>query len=347
MENVERNARLVAYCITYGNSEQARRRYYEEYGEEAPDGRTIRRWTDKFLSTGSILPRSSSGNRTSRVLNEKKDSIVNAITDNPRTSQRVIANEVGVSHRTVGRTLKENGYKPYKVHQMHQIFSHDEQSRLAFCRSILERNSEESSWSDRIIFSDECTFHMSGRVNHHNDFFYATSNPHVYDEVSIRSKGLTVFVAVSYHGIIAVDISEDTMTSDRYCDILSKKVFPVLSQSLHRSAVFQQDGAPPHFSNKTRNLLNRHLNNRWIGRGGPIPWPARSPDLTICDFFLWGHIQNKVYAFSFENNEQLKLKIEEELKEIPLSFIRNSFKNFVHRCEVCVAQSGGHFEHLL
>ena len=78
MEDVERNARLVAYCVTYGNSEQARRRYYEEYGEEAPDGRTIRRWTDKFLSTGSILPRSSSGNRSQRVLNEK-DAIVNAV----------------------------------------------------------------------------------------------------------------------------------------------------------------------------------------------------------------------------------------------------------------------------
>ena len=347
MEDVERNARLVAYCVTYGNSEQARRRYYEEYGEEAPDGRTIRRWTDKFLSTDSILPRSSSGNRSQRVLNEKKDSIVNAVVENPRTSQRVIAREVGVSQRTVGKTLKENGYKPYKVHQMQQLFDHDKQSRLDFCRAILQKNSDESSWSDRIIFSDECTFHMSGRVNHHNDFYYANSNPHVYDEVPIRSKGLTVFVAVSYHGIIAVDISEETMTSVRYCDILNEKVFPALSRRPHRSAVFQQDGAPPHFSNRTRSLLNQRLANRWIGRGGPIPWPARSPDLTICDFFLWGHIQNKVYASSFESNEDLKRRIEQELSEIPISFIRSSYKNFIHRCEVCVSQDGGHFENLL
>ena len=30
----------------------------------------------------------------------------------------------------------------------------------------------------------------------------------------------------------------------------------------------------------------------WIGRGGPIPWPPRSP----LEFFLWGYIKNIVYA---------------------------------------------------
>ncbi|KAJ4441026.1 hypothetical protein ANN_10875 [Periplaneta americana] len=44
----------------------------------------------------------------------------------------------------------------------------------------------------------------------------------------------------------------------------------------------------------------RHLNNifpdRWIGRGGPVPWPSRSPDLNPLDFYLWGHLKACVYA---------------------------------------------------
>uniref|UniRef100_A0A2H1V4P8 SFRICE_034143 n=1 Tax=Spodoptera frugiperda TaxID=7108 RepID=A0A2H1V4P8_SPOFR len=28
---------------------------------------------------------------------------------------------------------------------------------------------------------------------------------------------------------------------------------------------------------------------------GPIPWPARSPDLTPMDFYLWGHMKSLVY----------------------------------------------------
>ena len=33
----------------------------------------------------------------------------------------------------------------------------------------------------------------------------------------------------------------------------------------------------------------------WIGKGGPVAWPPRSPDLTLLDFFLWGHIKSLVY----------------------------------------------------
>ncbi|GBN94647.1 hypothetical protein AVEN_164310-1 [Araneus ventricosus] len=56
--------------------------------------------------------------------------------------------------------------------------------------------------------------------------------------------------------------------------------------------IFQQDGAPPHWSTIVRDFLNRELPHRWIGHAGPdnvllFPCPpARSPDLTSCDFFL-------------------------------------------------------------
>ncbi|PSN58004.1 hypothetical protein C0J52_08107, partial [Blattella germanica] len=38
--------------------------------------------------------------------------------------------------------------------------------------------------------------------------------------------------------------------------------------------------APPDFSNIDRNHLNRSFGTRWIGRGGPVAWPLRSPDPT-------------------------------------------------------------------
>ena len=38
--------------------------------------------------------------------------------------------------------------------------------------------------------------------------------------------------------------------------------------------IFQQDGAPAHFSLKAREWLHRHLPGRWIGRSGPLEWAA-------------------------------------------------------------------------
>jgi hypothetical protein len=50
---------------------------------------------------------------------------------------------------------------------------------------------------------------------------------------------------------------------------------------------FQHDGAPPHNSRLTQQVLNTWNPHKWIGRGGPVAWPPRSPDLTPVDFFLW------------------------------------------------------------
>ena len=58
-----------------------------------------------------------------------------------------------------------------------------------------------------------------------------------------------------------------------------------LAKRMHM--VFQHDGAPAHYSR----LMTRHLNltfpERWIGRGGHVQWPPRSPDITPLNFCLW------------------------------------------------------------
>ena len=69
-----------------------------------------------------------------------------------------------------------------------------------------------------------------------------------------------------------------------------------------------QDGAPPHFSCFVTDVLNERLPDAWIGRGGPIPWPPRSPDLSSLDFFLWGYIKNAVCAGKIRNIQHLQDK---------------------------------------
>ena len=66
-----------------------------------------------------------------------------------------------------------------------------------------------------------------------------------------------------------------------------------------------QDGASPHCAIPVRNYLNRKRPNKWIGIGGPVSWPARSPDLTPYDFFLWGHIKAKVFTAPIESVDHL------------------------------------------
>jgi len=79
--------------------------------------------------------------------------------------------------------------------------------------------------------------------------------------------------------------------------------------------IFQQDGGPPHFHFDVRAHLNANLPSRWIGRASHndsplLTWPPRSPDLTPCDFFLWGYIKDRVYVPHMPHNlPQLQQRI--------------------------------------
>jgi hypothetical protein len=50
----------------------------------------------------------------------------------------------------------------------------------------------------------------------------------------------------------------------------------------------EHDGTPPPYSVLAREEFQMQFGENWIGRRGPINWPARSPDLTPLDFFFCG-----------------------------------------------------------
>ncbi|GFV05713.1 transient receptor potential cation channel subfamily M member 6 [Trichonephila clavipes] len=49
---------------------------------------------------------------------------------------------------------------------------------------------------------------------------------------------------------------------------------------------FRHDEASAHFRADVRRALDTAYPGRWIRQGGPVNWPACSPDLTGLDFFL-------------------------------------------------------------
>ena len=113
---------------------------------------------------------------------------------------------------------------------------------------------------------------------------------------------------------------------------------------------WQQDGAPPHGSLVVRNHLHDTYPNKWIGRGGPFHWPARSPDLTPLDFFLWGHLKQVVYAHEPEEPEDpdhLRQLITEACQAVTPQMLQRARLSVIRRAEICINQGGQHFEHLL
>jgi hypothetical protein len=103
------------------------------------------------------------------------------------------------------------------------------------------------------------------------------------------------------------------------------------TQNLNPSIWFQQDRAPPHYGVNVRRFLDNQLERRWIGRRGPMEWPPRSPDLTPLDFFLWGHLKNRVYINRLNNLQDLMERIRHEMILISPQIIENSVNQVYYR----------------
>jgi hypothetical protein len=89
-----------------------------------------------------------------------------------------------------------------------------------------------------------------------------------------------------------------------------------IPMSLRKKMWFQHDRAAAHFALQIREHLTATYKDRWIGRGGPVAWPPRSPDLTPLDFFVWGYIKTLIYPRPVDSEEDLIARIAEAAANI-------------------------------
>ncbi|GBN54935.1 hypothetical protein AVEN_227632-1 [Araneus ventricosus] len=106
--------------------------------------------------------------------------------------------------------------------------------------------------------------------------------------------------------------------------------------------IFQQDGAPPHWGMIVRDFLDENFPDRWCGRGGPISWPPRSPNITPLDFFLWGFVKNIVYKTPVPSLDEPKRRIVTTIQNVTPQLLENTWREIEFRLDVLRATKGSH-----
>jgi len=207
----------------------------------------------------------------------------------------------------VWRMLQELNYRPFRPRLIHALHDGDADRRVEFCEFFLDMVDEDESLLDRVYWSDEASFKLNGHINRHNCVYWAEENPHVTIDREVNLLGVNVWCAISSQGIIGPHFFDGTVNSQSYLALLKETLLPeIRRRNDDEDVYFQQDGAPPHYAQAVRDWLDENFPGRWIGRRGPIEWPARSPDLTPPDFFLWGVVKDIVYANKPRTVEDLK-----------------------------------------
>ena len=111
---------------------------------------------------------------------------------------------------------------------------------------------------------------------------------------------------------------------------------------VQRTFGFRLDGATAHTARSSLGILREMFPSRLVSLRGDIGCPARSPDLTPCDFFLWGYLKAEVYKYRPQTLKALKEAIREDFAGIPPEMTNTVMENFRERLRQCIANNGGH-----
>jgi len=102
------------------------------------------------------------------VTEEQVEQVRQAIIWNPRKLTVRGSRELGTPQPTVWRTLQKRlKLKPYCLMLLQKLQPDYHHQRMTFCTE-LQALMEEYGFFERLIFSDECTFHLCGKVTRHN-----------------------------------------------------------------------------------------------------------------------------------------------------------------------------------
>jgi hypothetical protein len=238
---------------------------------------------------------------------------------------------------------------PYRVEEHQQLYFQDLDRRRIFCTWAIARITEDPNFFQKVLFTDEATFSNTGGINKHNYRYWAAENPHWLREIPHQYQWkLNVWCGIVGEHIIGPHFFEATLTGAIYADFL-RNILPTLLENIPLEirihSWYQQDGAPAHRTRNCINLINYKYPLKWIGLGGPIEWPARSPDLSPLDFFLWGRIKDIVYALAPTTRENMRQRIVDACASINVQELRNVQESIINRLNMCVNENGGHFEH--
>lgn len=131
-----------------------------------------------------------------------------------------------------------------------------------------------------IDFSEECSLSQHEDISNPNCRIWDYQRPSVVCELLQRCPTLIVWCATFSTWPVAPSFSDDgTATGDRYRRGLRCFFFPKLVD-YPSDIIFQRKKALPHYVLVVRQYLDHKLPNRKMGRDGPVPCSARSPELT-------------------------------------------------------------------
>lgn len=343
---------IFVYGFCNGNARQAAREYLRRFPNRHHPAHTVFSASFRRLrETGNPAPPHSVRPHEVNVQNEEL--VVDSVLDDPSISTRRIGSRLQLSQSFVWRVLNREMLHPFHRQNVQALHPGDAEPRLAFCHWIIQQHTQNNNFIFQVLWSDEACFTRNGINNYHNEHVWSLQNPHAIRPGTFQQRfSVNVWGGIFNNTLLPLRVINERLNADMYRNFLETNLFGFIDDvplNIVQNMWYQHDGAPPHRGREVIAWLHEHFPNKWIGNGGPVAWPPRSPDLNPLDYYFWGHLKQLVYHVEITTRQQLLDRIEDAANSIrnDPNIIRRVTESLVRRCEACIQAEGGHFEQFL
>jgi len=304
---------------------------------EVPCMKSLEKWRKQWLNEEFHVKDNRAN--SDRVRNTIHHRILHTYKRSSQKSARVVARATGYAVSTVCKHLKLHGLNYGAFTKVpHKLTPKMRKRRVEAATemlNVLEKAEEENF--DNIITMDETPIVLENEERK-GWYFEGKPKPRVEAE-SLRKKKFTLTVVWGTCGVACVDgcSGENRIDSKYFCEhILSRSKEWCENQSCAQgvnSFLFHMDNAPCHNSAMTNDYMEEN-NIRRMGQ------PPYSPDLSPCDFYLFGCLKHHFAGTTFKCMDDAVLQITQWLNGISKEERIASFQEWKRRLQRCIDLKG-------
>ena len=164
--SIEEKTFCVTLYLGMKSLKTVQARYHRRFNfNNFPHKFQITRWVKKFRDTGTLIKstkkgqKSTSGRKLTARSPENVDAVRDSVWRSPKKSLRRRSQELGLSHSSVHRILK-NGLHlyPYRIQIKQTLTRNDMAKRVEMCQWFESKIEENPDFLQNVWFSDETHF---------------------------------------------------------------------------------------------------------------------------------------------------------------------------------------------
>lgn len=158
-----------------GSIIQTQRKYCSIYVETAPARNTILQWVQNYIDQRSVKNQLPLGDVRRRVSKNKRTA--NYFNGNSRRALQTAERNLAIPRSSIQGILKTRlSLFLYNIHIVQELEDRNCACCTLFANSYLQNTQSDSYFSNRILFSDECVFHVDGKADKQNIRIWRTEN---------------------------------------------------------------------------------------------------------------------------------------------------------------------------